>query len=204
MKTNWQTYLLQKDKPFVLIVSHIVLAIILFVFFRFLAFNEAREGFVFNDPILGLFSPIDVSFFTFFITYSFALSGIIIAIQTPAIFVKLIQAYAIMTLLRMICLFVLPLEAPVKVIPLNDVFLNSTFYAGRENLKDLFFSGHTATILLFAFMFSNKALKLVYFLGAFVIGILVTLQHVHYSIDVLVAPLFAYIAVFIQRKINFQ
>lgn len=204
MKTNWQTYLLQKDKRLVLVVSHVVLAIILFAFFQFLAFNEARKGFVFNDPILNLFSPVDVSFFTFFITYSFALSGIIIAFRDPALFVKLIQAYAILTLLRMICLFILPLEAPFKVIPLNDVFLHSTFYAGRENLKDLFFSGHTATILLFAFIFSSRVLKGLYFFGAFVIGVLVAIQHVHYSIDVIAAPVFAYIAVLIQKKINFQ
>ncbi|OFY86099.1 MAG: hypothetical protein A3F72_06510 [Bacteroidetes bacterium RIFCSPLOWO2_12_FULL_35_15] len=204
MKNNWQTYLLQKDKRIVLLVSNLVLVIVLYLFYQFLAFNEVRKGFVFNDPILNLFSPIDVSFFTFFITYSLALSGILIAFRTPSVFVTLIQAYAILTLLRIFSLFVFPLEAPVEVIPLNDVFLNSTFYGGRENLKDLFFSGHTATILLFAFVFSNKIVKGVYFLGAFVIAILVTLQHVHFSIDVLVAPVFAYIAVLIQRKINFQ
>lgn len=204
MKNNWQTYLLQKDKRVVLLVSNLVLVIVLYLFYQFLAFNEVRKGFVFNDPILNLFSPIDVSFFTFFITYSLALSGIFIAFRTPSVFVTLIQAYAILTLLRMFCLFIFPLEAPVEVIPLNDVFLNSTFYGGRENLKDLFFSGHTATILLFAFVFSNKALKGLYFFGAFVIAILVTLQHVHFSIDVLVAPVFAYLAVVIQRKINFQ
>ena len=204
MKNNWQNYLSQKDKRIVLIVSHIVLVIILFVFFRFLNYNETRMGFVFNDPLLALYSPIDVSSLIFFITYSLAISGIFIAFRSPALFVKLIQAYAILTILRMFCLFVLPLEAPAKIIPLNDSFLHSTFYAGRDNLKDLFFSGHTATIMLFAFVFSNKRLKWLYICGAFIVAILVALQHVHYSIDVIVAPLFAYFAVYIQRKINYQ
>ena len=204
MKTNWQNYLSQKDNRVVLVISHIVLAIILFLFFQFLSFNEARKGFNFNDPVLNLFSAIDVSYLTFFITYSFATVGIFIAFRNPIVFVNLIQAYAILTLLRMFCLFIFPLEAPVGIIPLNDVFLNSTFYSGRENLKDLFFSGHTATIMLFAFVFSNKKLKWLYVFGAVTIAILVTMQHVHYSVDVIFAPIFAFIAVFIQRKINFQ
>lgn len=204
MKTRWQNYLIQKGKRVVLLVSHIALAIILLLFFQFLAYNEARKGFIFNDPVLSYFSAIDVSSYIFMVTYSFALAGIVIAIRNPVLFIRLIQSYTLLTLLRMLCLFFLPLEAPDGVIPLHDVFLNSTFYAGRENLKDLFFSGHTATILLFAFIFSNKILKWLYVFGAVIIAILVTMQHVHYSIDVIVAPVFAYLAVCLQRKINFQ
>ena len=107
-----------------------------------------------------------------------------------------------MTLLRMLCLYLLPLEAPESILPLKDTFLQSTFYSGRENLKDLFFSGHTATIFLFAFGFRKKGTKRFFFVGACVVGVLVLVQHVHFSIDVLAAPLFAYVAVRVQKKLK--
>ena len=91
----------------------------------------------------------------------------------------------------------------MDIIPLKDSFLQSSFYSGRENLKDLFFSGHTATIFLFAFGFRKKPLKILFAIGGTIVGILVVLQHVHYSIDVVVAPFVAYIAIRMQKKLKF-
>lgn len=181
-----------------------MLALTLFSFVYFLTFNENRPGYVFNDPILNLFSPISLSEYIFFITYFFAIYGLIISFREPALFVSLIQAYTIMTLARMFCMYILPLEAPVNIIPLKDSFLQSCFYSGRENLKDLFFSGHTATIFLFAFGFKQNGLKWFFTSGACVIAVLVVLQHVHFSIDVIVAPLFAFAAVWLQKKLKFN
>lgn len=178
----------------------LVLTLTAFVFF--LTYNEHRAGYIFDDPILELFHPIAVSEITFFITYFLGIYGLIISFRTPQLFVGLLQAYTLMTLLRMLCLYSIPLEAPATIIPLKDTFLQSTFYSGRENLKDLFFSGHTATIFLFAFAFRKKKTKLLFFCGAAFVGVLVVAQHVHYSIDVLAAPLFAYTAVQIQKKLK--
>jgi len=99
-------------------------------------------------------------------------------------------------------MFTLPLEAPIHIIPLKDIFLNASFYSGRENLKDLFFSGHTAILFLFAFYFKNKTLKILFMIGGLIIALLLITQHVHYIIDVLAAPLFAYFSFSAQRKIN--
>ena len=101
-------------------------------------------------------------------------------------------------------MYILPLESPASIIPLKDSFLQNSFYSGRENLKDLFFSGHTATVFLFAFAFKKRVLKLFFAIGGTVVGIFVVLQHVHYSIDVIVAPAFAYFSVYLQRKIDIQ
>ena len=202
MKVVWQVYFSRPNKRMVFILSLLMLAITLLAFVYFLTYNESRIGFVFNDPILNSFQPIALSEYTFFVTYFLAIYGLIHSFKEPALFVSLIQAYMLMTFARMLCMYLVPLEAPASIIPLRDSFLQSCFYSGRENLKDLFFSGHTATIFLFAFGFRNKSLKLLFEIGGTVVGILVVLQHVHFSIDVIVAPIIAYMAIRIQKKLK--
>ena len=175
MKTNWQAY-----------------------------WSSNRKGVIFNDPVLGLFSPVDFSPLIFVITYSFSSLGVAIGLHKPELFVKLIQVYTILTLLRIITLYSFALEPPSEIIPLRDVLLQSTFYSGRENLKDLFFSGHVSILFAFAFVLTNKKLKWLFILAAILVGVLIMIQHVHYSIDVIAAPVFAYFAYALQKKIKFQ
>ena len=202
MKNAWQLYFSRPNKrtEFLFTIGILTLTLISFVYF--LTFNENRLGYVFKDPILNLFEPVAISEVTFFITYFFAIYGIIISFREPALFVTLLQAYTIMTLFRITCLYVIPLEAPDKIIPLKDTFLQSTFYSGRENLKDLFFSGHTATIFLFGFAFRKIGIKIMFLFGASLVGILVIVQNVHYSIDVVAAPIFAFLSIKIQMKLK--
>lgn len=202
MKNTWQLYFARPNKRLVFFVSFLILIITLVFFVYFLTYNENRIGYVFNDPVLNLFHPVELSEFIFFTTYFLAIYGLIISFRVPAIFVSLIQAYTIMTLLRILCLYVVPLEPPLLVIPLKDSFLQTFFYSGRENLKDLFFSGHTATIFLFAFGLKQNNTKWFFAIGACVVGVLVVLQHVHYSIDVIAAPVIAVAATWLQKKLR--
>lgn len=202
MKIAWRNYFSRPNKKIVFICSILMLAITLLAFIYFLTYNENRIGYVFHDPILRLFNPVALSEITFFITYFFAIYGLILCFREPALFVSIIQAYTLMTLLRMMCLYAFPLEAPESIIPLKDTFLQACFYSGRENLKDLFFSGHTATLFLFAFGFRKNRLKWAFGIAASTVAVLVVLQHVHYSIDVIVAPLFAFFVIRIQRKLK--
>lgn len=171
-----------------------LLIIILSVFAWFLAYIEARQGHTFYDPVLNFIKPRDVSDFIFTVTYSTAFIALIYAFSTPYKFLHLIQMYASLTVLRIITLFFVPLEPPTEIIPLRDEFLTNTFYAGAQNLKDLFFSGHAATLFLFFFFSDNKVLKIMFLAAAIAVSVGVVLQHVHYSYDVIAAPIFAYIA----------
>lgn len=201
MNTTWRSFFELPKNKILFFATILSLAFTLFAFLHFLTFIEFRPGYTFHDPVLALFAPVEVSGLTFLVTYGFALVGIGIAIRQPVLFLGLLQAYMLMTLLRMLTLYFIPLEAPADIIPLRDVFLKSTFYSGRPNLKDLFFSGHTATLFLFAFAFERRGLKVLFFVGGSIVGFLVMLQHVHYSIDVLVAPIVAWTVVTLQRKI---
>ena len=176
------------------LISVTVLFIILTGFASLLAYIETRQGHIFYDPILNFIKPRDVSDFIFFITYSAAIIGLIYAFLSPYKFLHLIQMYGALTLLRVITLFFIPLEPPTAIIPLRDTILTHTFYAGNEYLKDLFFSGHAATLFLFYFFTVNKVLKYTFLAAAIAVSIGVMVQHAHYSYDVIAAPIFAYIA----------
>jgi membrane-associated phospholipid phosphatase len=176
------------------LVSVVVLIVILTGFASLLAYIETRQGHTFYDPILNFIKPRDVSDFIFFVTYSAAIIGLIYAFLSPYKFLHLIQMYGALTLLRVVTLFFIPLEPPTAIIPLRDQFLTHTFYAGNEHLKDLFFSGHAATLFLFYFFTINKTLKYTFLAAAISVSIGVMVQHVHYSYDVIAAPIFAYIA----------
>jgi len=159
-----------------------------------LNYIELRQGKVFYDPILNFIKPRDVSHFIFATTYGTALIAIAYALFTPYRFLHFTQMYAMLIALRIITLFFVPLDPPATIIPLKDVILSGTVYNGGANTKDLFFSGHASTLFLFFFFAENKWLKILFFVAALVVSACVVIQHVHYSYDVIVAPLFAYIA----------
>lgn len=182
--------------------SIVVLAVILTAFAALLAYIETRQGHTFYDPILNFIKPRDVSDFIFFVTYSTALIGLIYAFSSPYRFLHLLQMYGSLTILRIITLFFVPLEPPTAIIPLRDELLTNTFYAGNQNLKDLFFSGHAATLFLFYFFTTNKVLKYLFLVAAIAVSVGVVVQHVHYSYDVIAAPIFAYIAYRIITKFS--
>ena len=194
MLYNWKIALTNVRFRSRLITSVFVLLLILIGFAWFLAYIESRQGHTFYDPLLNFLKPRDVSYFIFFTTYSAAAAGLIYAFNSPYKFLHLIQMYGSLTLLRIVTMFFVPLEPPTQHIPLHDEFLDNTFYAGSENLKDLFFSGHAATLFLFYFFTEHKFLKYTFLAAAITVSICVLVQHVHYSYDVIAAPIFAYLA----------
>jgi membrane-associated phospholipid phosphatase len=58
--------------------------------------------------------------------------------------------------------------------------------------KDLFYSGHTASLFIMFFIARNRVWKIICFIGAIIVPVLLVWQRVHYTIDVLFAPLAAY------------
>lgn len=191
---NWKNAFSNKPFRVKFLISMGLLVVILTSFASILAYIETRQGHAFYDPILNFIKPRDVSDFIFFVTYSTAIVALMYAFLSPYRFLHLIQMYSSLTVLRIITLFFIPLEPPTAIIPLHDEILTNTFYAGSENLKDLFFSGHAATLFLFYFFAQNKVLKVVFLTAALAVSVGVVLQHVHYSYDVIAAPIFAYIA----------
>jgi hypothetical protein len=88
-------------------------------------------------------------------------------------------------------MYLIPLDPPPGMVILKDPLVES-FGTSATPTKDLFFSGHTSTMFLLFLTAANRNLKLLFLICTMLIGFCVILQQVHYSIDVWVAPFFAY------------
>jgi hypothetical protein len=159
----------------------------------FLEFVERRAGVVINDPLLALIPPIDFTWLTFALIYGGLVLGAGILARFPHRLLLGLQSYILMVALRIAVMYAVPLDPPAGLIPLVDPFVQFVG-SGKVLTKDLFFSGHTATLFLLGLVAPGRISRPLFFGAAFVVGVCVIAQHVHYTIDVLAAPCFAYIA----------
>lgn len=182
-----------KDKTFIyqIIFSFLSVIIGLVIFTRFLSFIEDRPGIIIPDPILSWFNPIDISWFTFIVMYSTVIIAIISLLQSPKALILGLQSYVLMLLIRMVAMYSIPLEAPATILPLIDPMV-SEIGVGKLMTKDLFFSGHTATIYIMYLVSQKKYFRYFFLVATIIIAIAVIVQHVHYSVDVIAAPFFGY------------
>jgi hypothetical protein len=172
------------------------LALMFAAMFFTLAHIELREGIVIETgagPLLG--APRDFSVPIFIFTYGSIVSAISTTVARPVLFLRLLTAYVLMQLIRCLVLLAVPLDPPSDILPLNDPLLESSFYNGRVNVKDLFFSGHVATIAVVALCARGKWTRILFWSVATLTAFMLAQQRVHYIIDVLSAPLFAWLAV---------
>lgn len=187
--------------------KHLVLTLILLIacaiaappIFRFV---EIRKGIVLSDPVLDVLQPAEVSLYIFGLLYLLIIIGLIGILQSPTLLVVGLKAYLLITLFRFITLLLVPLDVPPGLLLLKDPLVDKLFYQ-QPITKDLFFSGHTSILALFMFLLWNKGVwRWVYATGTLMIGLLLLIQHAHYTLDVLVAPAFAWLAVKLAIKIK--
>lgn len=185
-----------KDRYFFyeLMFSLFILVIVMLVFSRFTAFVEMRNGVQFRDPFLSLFSAVDLTWPIFSVIYGAILLGLFILLYYPGRLVLLFEAYAVMVIFRILMMYLTPLNTPEGMIYLEDPFV-SLFVTGKTLTRDLFFSGHTATMFLLL-LFVPKKYKIYFFLFTVLVASGVLLQKVHYTVDVVVAPFVSFTAYF--------
>lgn len=186
----WKITLQESKFRFIFVSTLLLLILSATIFTNFLDFVEMRPGAVLSDPILGLFIPKDVTWITFSLIYLSIILALIHLIQYPRQLIVAVQAYIILVFARMISMYVIPLNPPAHLIPLEDPFVQSM--SSGLLTKDLFFSGHTSTLFLLYLSSKNKNVKVFFLLATIIVGICVLWQHVHYSIDVIAAPFYAY------------
>jgi membrane-associated phospholipid phosphatase len=172
----------------------IVLVILVLSLPNFLIYIQTRtHGVKLDDPVLRHLPSYDCSLYIFTTMYS--LVGIVIyySWSNSWSFFRFATAYIIMNLLRMSCILIFPLEAPDNLVPLHDPFINF-MYKSEDVVRDLFFSGHTSTVFLIYLVFRYSGVKWLALLIVISIAIMLLIQHVHYTIDVLGAFPFTYLS----------
>ena len=152
---------------------------------------EARSGFFFTDWFLQWLPAHNVSVAVFFLIWSCCLILIIRIYRDPMIMLVTLWAYNGVTLLRMACIGLISLNPPAGLIPMADPITNQ-FYGAHYITHDLFFSGHTTTVFLIFLCLKKKTDRIYALLASLLLGFLLLIQHVHYTVDVLAAPVFTY------------
>ena len=175
-----------------LVLTCLLLVVATSVHASYVTWNQGRVGVVLPDPSLELFQPRDLSTLTFVLIYAALLASLITLGRRPLRLLRVFQAYSYVALVRVTLMYLTPLEPPATIIPLRDPLVE-LFSTGEEPLtRDLFFSGHTATLFLLHLVQPRGRLKGMLLVATVVVAGLTVWQHTHYLVDVLVAPFVAY------------
>jgi hypothetical protein len=173
------------------IVTIPVLLAALVLFSHFLEWVETRPGDVLRDPIIASITAYDFTWPIFLFIYAGLVIGIVTLSAHPVQLVMAMQSYILMVCFRFAAMSLTPLDAPAGTIPLGDPIVQF-FGTGEVLMKDLFFSGHTSTLLLLSLTATGRWLKAFFAFCTVAVGVMIVWQHAHYAIDVLVAPFISY------------
>jgi hypothetical protein len=200
MTPSWKQLIKNPSFRKKLIIGLILMSGILSFLPHFFQYIELRRGYVLHDFVLKHLPAVDVSIPVFTIIWAMVIFFVVRSIKDPMLFLTYLYSFFILCVVRIITIYLVKLDPPEGLIALVDPISNS-FYGKSFITKDLFFSGHTATQWLFFLCFRRKTDKIIALCCTIAVGTLVLFQHVHYTIDVLAAPVFGTICYFIARKI---
>jgi len=189
---NWQLSWQEKKFRNKIVAGTFFITIILICLPFFFQYIEKRKGLIFNDAILTRVPAYNVYLLIFILVWSNGFLMLRTIIKKPSVFLRFLFAYILLFIARGVCIFLIPLETPPGIINLTDPLANY-FYGVNFITKDLFFSGHVSTLFLIYLCQDNKFIKFFTLVSCICVSILVLIQHIHYSIDVIFAFPFAYI-----------
>ena len=204
---TWTKSIKEKNFIWELVITLILFVCISSFFTDFLTYNETRTGITLPDPILQLFPPIDLTVLIFILIYASVITALITLIYNPPKLIFAFQVYSLVLVTRLFFMYLLPLNPPDGLIPLQDPFVE-LFGSGETLLRDLFFSGHIATLFMLFLLFDKKFYKVIFLTSTLLVAAALLFQHVHYTIDIATAPFFVYasyrIVCLFKKKMNLQ
>ncbi len=165
-----------------------------------------KQGVQLNDFVLNAFAPADYSLPIFLLIYAGIITMVMRLAKDPVLFLTGIEAYLLLNIFRAITLTLFTLEPPEGIIPLIDPFVSRVAYGASVFNKDLFFSGHTSTLILLLLLEKEKLWRWMLLGLTLIVAFLLIKQRVHYTVDILAAPFAAWVAVstarFFTRTLN--
>jgi hypothetical protein len=196
----WKTALEVKSFRLKSIISATLLILCALSAPYFFQLIQERDGYILHDYLLAVLPSIDLSYWIFILLYIFILYGVTSLLYTPNQFLIAVQAYILLTIFRFITIFLVPLDPPAGIIELNDPFVQYFLYQ-QSITKDLFFSGHTSLLLLLAFSMPSARARYILFAGSILVATMLLIQHAHYTIDILAAPVFTWLVWALAKKL---
>lgn len=191
MLTAWKNEWKNKQFRTLFTISSIILVIVAQHHFYYLGEFQKRPGYRINDWLLDALPSVDLSIPIFFFIYISMYGVLISLLWKPRKFVQAMQLIAMLLFMRTLSIWLVPLEPPARISMLTDPFTEFFVISNEVVTKDLFFSGHTAFITLFFLLSDTRFLRMFSSISLVVIPFMLLIQHVHYTIDVLVAPFVA-------------
>lgn len=174
--------------------SLLLLVVSMYHNFYYLKVWQARPGMQINDLLLTHLQPRDFSLPIFLLEYSALLLVFLSLLPYPDRLARGFQMYGLVIFARTVAVYFVPLEPPKEMILLYDPIAN--FFLHSKDVfvtKDLFFSGHISGMVVFFFATQNRYVRICVALATCAISSMILWQHVHYTMDVLFAPIAAYI-----------
>jgi membrane-associated phospholipid phosphatase len=199
LRQGWQDALHLPGFKSKVISGLVIVASMLSTFPVFFQTIERRQGILLDDPVLRMLPPHNISLVLFVIIWSITLLCVVKAAQTPQMFVTFLWSFIFLSIFRVLTITLVPLDPPAGLIVLVDP-LSNFFYGAKFVTKDLFFSGHTSTVFLLYLTVPGKKEKSLALLATICVGLLLLVQHVHYTLDVLGGILFCLLAYYLARK----
>jgi hypothetical protein len=185
----------------------LILAIAVFAIFPWKADDyfqwiQQRDGIVMKDVILANIPAKNVSTPIFAIIYLSVIYLIVRIIRQPKQFLWFAWAFNLETIMRFASIYWVALDPPEGLVDLHDPIAELFIYG--ENLaitKDLFFSGHTATMVFVCYFLPLAKERKIALVLTSLLAILLMVQHVHYSLDILAAPIATWVAIQLARRL---
>ncbi len=203
LKQTWKTAFADRSFTISFLGALAVFSIFPFKADDYFQWIQLRDGIQWNDPILNALPALNVSYPIFGIIYLSVIYLLYRLLQDPKRFVWFAWAFNVETLFRFICIYLVALDPPARLVDLHDPLAEMFIYG--ENMaitKDLFFSGHTATMVFVCYFLPTTRERRIGIGLSLLLVSLLLVQHVHYSLDVLAAPLFTLAAIWIVKRIR--
>ena len=193
MELTWKEALWQPRYRSLLI--YIVISAVLFFAFMpsYFQFIENKPGRLLYDPLLALVPAADVSVPIFILIHATILATALINIRKAPVILLAMATYCTVNYMRIVTMYVFTLEPPTGWVVLHDPIVSLIAYDAAF-AKDLFFSGHIATLMSTLLPEPNVTFKRIKIAITMTVTALLLVQHIHYTIDVLAAPMFTYLS----------
>lgn len=191
LRNNWKETWSSSLQRAQLIIGSILMIIISFMLPPFFNLIQKRNGPVIHDAVLAAIPAHNVSWAIFTVIWGIGFYALWRGIEKPTIYITYLWTFIFITILRVLAISFVPLDPPAGLIVLTDP-LTAVFYGRSTITKDLFFSGHTSILFLAFLCLERKWDKILALIGTCIVACLLLVQHVHYTIDIIAAPIIIY------------